>query len=713
LNSNIDQIKNVESSKIVTLSWFIWALTLCYGLTSVISFTYQNDSEIVSWVTRNKYPIQKELIWFFTFTIGIGLIIFIGQKIHQCVLNNLNSYVVLVYYSPLWLLFYPLIYLKPEKCLFYAMLSIGAQIIGIIFVCLIQKKLLSKNSHKQDIKSKSETKINNNHALKEEVQLKKKWLNLSTTILKWIILAITLPVFIYCERFNPNIHRWVDLFHEGEYLVPLIEFWHGRVPYKEIYLQHGLLHNLGIPWLGAKLFGFSLAGVRSMQAILDPMGWVSAYFFICCLTKFKYMPAIIFAILASMMHIDLQERAFFGLCSLSFLIIFFHTNFKRKGWFLLSGLSAGLGLLHSVEVGLYAIATTLLIVIVLFFNKIKSHLNIEYKSALYYISGLILSALPLLCYLLYHEGLNDFINNILTQIKYQLVVWGKPFPNVVNMINHFKDNDKISFIEWILSKHTTLIYAPILLSITGACLAHKASKREGFASVDFLSLLTLFISSIFFFRTNLGRSDSGHYHYNYMIFLLIMVYASYAFYSKFIVAVKNKNWFISLACFCLCLFTAYTPFYWIDKNKPKKYDERRLKNKQSKLFPTPSDKDIIPKWQWESFKDIKTAIADTTTKKDTVYDYSNQCALLFFINRLSTSSYFMPVYAPLKKHQETVIQDFQKEQPKFILFRSTRYFRHVDGFPTMNRTPHLLEYIRENYKRWRVVAGMEIWEKVN
>ena len=82
-----------------------------------------------------------------------------------------------------------------------------------------------------------------------------------------------------------------------------------RSYYGQIYLQHGLFHNLGIPWIGAKIFGPTLSGVRTIRAMVAPLGAVGFYFFILMLTNRRILPALVFVLLAGYLPISFPERS--------------------------------------------------------------------------------------------------------------------------------------------------------------------------------------------------------------------------------------------------------------------------------------------------------------------------------------------------------------------------------------------------------------------
>ena len=86
-----------------------------------------------------------------------------------------------------------------------------------------------------------------------------------------------LPVFIYLLTYSGNIHGNIDLFHEGERLAPLNEMLRGGVPFRDIYVQHGLFQNAYLAWFGGQFFEPTLFGLRTMERILNPLGYVALY----------------------------------------------------------------------------------------------------------------------------------------------------------------------------------------------------------------------------------------------------------------------------------------------------------------------------------------------------------------------------------------------------------------------------------------------------
>jgi hypothetical protein len=117
---------------------------------------------------------------------------------------------------------------------------------------------------------------------------------------KWFLDYILVPAIIYAIFYSGgNISGGIDLFHEGERIAPLNDALRGAIPYKDVYLQHGLFYNFYRPLLASKLFGVSLASDRLLGSILDPLGHVGFYLFALQIFKSKLSAFLLLWIMSS------------------------------------------------------------------------------------------------------------------------------------------------------------------------------------------------------------------------------------------------------------------------------------------------------------------------------------------------------------------------------------------------------------------------------
>jgi hypothetical protein len=138
--------------------------------------------------------------------------------------------------------------------------------------------------------------------LKVLIFIKPAWMMklISTQVHRHLLDYVLVPAIIYAIFYNGgNINGGIDLFHEGERIAPLNEGLRGAVPYKDVYLQHGLFYNFYRPLLSAKLFGPTLASDRLLGSILDPLGHVGFYLFALQIFRRKLSAFILLWILSS------------------------------------------------------------------------------------------------------------------------------------------------------------------------------------------------------------------------------------------------------------------------------------------------------------------------------------------------------------------------------------------------------------------------------
>ena len=94
---------------------------------------------------------------------------------------------------------------------------------------------------------------------------------------------------------------------------------HGAVPFRDIYIQHGLFQNAYLAWLGSQLFEPTLFGVRSMEDILDPLGYVALYVLGLQVFRGRFLTAFICVVIASGTEFWVSARHSLGLISFAFV----------------------------------------------------------------------------------------------------------------------------------------------------------------------------------------------------------------------------------------------------------------------------------------------------------------------------------------------------------------------------------------------------------
>jgi hypothetical protein len=169
--------------------------------------------------------------------------------------------------------------------------------------------------------------------------------------------ALVAAAFAY----DGNIDGDPDLFHEGERLAHYDALRAGKLPFRDIFVPHGLGEDIIKPYLACRLLGPSLASLRRVgmnafryRGVLPPFSVVALLLATCAMTKRR---PVLIALAAAIMLV--------GLCEITDRIVFAllavaaagrATKRAGTGWLAISGLLTGAAALYSFETGLYAAA---------------------------------------------------------------------------------------------------------------------------------------------------------------------------------------------------------------------------------------------------------------------------------------------------------------------------------------------------------------------
>ncbi len=523
-----------------------------------------------------------------------------------------------------------------------------------------------------------------------------------------------IPAIIYVIFYSGgNVNGWIDLFHEGERLAPLNELLRGAIPYRDIYLQHGLFYNAWRPLLAAKLFGPSLAADRMLGHMLDPLGFCAFYILTLQVLRSKISVFLLIWVLSSgvsqgFFFWNSEQRMVYtpGRVALAFLAIaiiaFYIKNESRKYLLSLSGVCSNMAIFYSLEIGLYTTTSCLLFLTILSIKRRKFYPIISY------ILGLFVAFLPPLIYFTAHRAIDDLFINSYIQTRYQIVIWGLKFPPLFAELANLKS---IESLKAFLLSYTFKWYLPVLVYlITATYLAYQALTFRLLKERSNLNLLLIFISGVVFFRTMLGRSDSTHLYGLEYAWLIGMFFME----SLFVKIVKDLSIDFNMdsssshnmsiiACrtfvilFILWYVTsAYNP---IDTVRSLTKNLTSYQKVERHAIP-PIDRIgmiSINADQASQIKAVVEYIQSNTEPNDTIFDFSNQGAYYFFADRPSATRYHQICYASTEQMQKEVIGDLEKNKTKLVIFSNNTWMDSIDGVKNTDRHYLLYEYLKNNY----------------
>ena len=537
---------------------------------------------------------------------------------------------------------------------------------------------------------------------------------------------IILPIFIYLLTYSASIHGNIDLFHEGERLAPLNEMLRGGVPFRDIYIQHGLFQNAYLAWVGSQLFEPTLFGVRLMEDILAPLGYVALYVLGLQVFRSRFLVAFLCVIIASGTQFWVSPRHSLGLISFAFvansLMHFQETRTNKVPTYvwklLLAGLSTSLAFWYSTEVGLYTLGAIGLFLVIYVsrggfgtesrggrgYKPRRQVVRVrEYLLPLVsYGCGVLVGFLSVGIYFLSHGALDDVIWNSYIQCRYQLATWGLAFPSLSGTLALLSTDGWHAFIfsegfRW---------YLPIcIFLIVAAYLTYRG--LSGTHSANTMKLLLLLLGGIAFFRTALGRSDGGHLIYGAtFLWLLCLFPLEGGIFSMFRALKGERRWqrvlktswvLIPIAIFCWYVGEAHQPLVGFNQ-KWQRLRQNPFKQSTGTQELVRAGRVDIPDDQVEQIQKVVAYIKENTAENEKIFDFTSQGAYYFFANRLGVTRFHQVSYASTPAMQQEVIEALERDKTRLVIFKTGGWFDAVDGIPVEERHPLIAEYLQENYE---------------
>ena len=712
---------------ILTFSAVSLAVALGITLQKHITFEYHSNAGVVGWLSANAYPKQQEYFFYLLALLGIPIAIclywfgwwvysrwcakFTEQPIARVLKTNALASI------PLWLCWLQ-VYHIGQQTLIGLLLPIALS--ALLKLVLLYKRYFPTlwNSNVLDDTGEGENAANPTDAESSKIPFgDHRFLKFGRIGLEYVIL----PIFIYLLTYSASIHGNIDMFHEGERLAPLNEMLHGGVPFRDVYVQHGLFQNAYLAWFGSLFFEPTLFGVRSMEDILAPLGYVAFYLLGLQVFRGRFLTAFICMLIASGTAFWVSPRHSLGLISFAFVANFLtHSQSTSKGspfsWkLLLAGIFTSLAFWYSTEIGLYTLGG---IGLFLFLCGLRSGIEIRERTfpLINYSCGVLLGFLPIAAYFFSHGALDDAIWNSYIQCRYQLATWGLAFPSLSKTLTLLSSEGWRAFIfskgfQW---------YLPIcIFLIVAAYLTYR--RLSGTNSVNTMKLLLLLLGGIAFFRTALGRSDGGHLIYGAtFLWLLCLLPLEGGIVSMFRIGLSSLRgkspwhaalkaaWIlIPIVIFCWYVGEVHHPLAGFNQKWQRLRQNPFKQNVVSEELARAGAVDI-PDDQVEQIQKVVAYIQENTAENEKIFDFTSQGAYYFFANRPGVSRFHQVSYASTPAMQQEVIEALEQDQTRLVIFKTGGWFDNVDGIRVEERHALIAAYLQENYKSTININNTEI-----
>ena len=709
---------------ILTFSAASLAIALGITLQKHITFEYHSSAGVVGWLSANEYPKQQEYFFYLLSLLGIPIAICLywfgwcvysrwcakltAQPIARVLKANALASI------PLWLSWLQ-VYHIGQSVLIGVVLPIVLSV--LLKLALLYTRYLpglwTSNAGEVTNLDSEEAQVASTVSADSGYRL----LKFGRIGLEYVIL----PIFIYLLTYSGNIHGNIDLFHEGERLAPLNEMLHGGVPFRDVYVQHGLFQNAYLAWFGGQLFEPTLFGLRTMERVLNPLGYVALYLLGLQVFRGRFLTAFICMLIASGTAFSVSARHSLGLISFAFAASFLtRPQVTSKGYtfswkLLLAGLFTSLAFWYSTEIGLYTLGAMGLFLLI---YGLQSGIALRKRPLplISYSCGVMLGFLPVGIYFLLHGALDDAIWNSYIQCRYQLATWGLAFPSLSKTVTLLSSEGWRAFIFSVGFRW----YLPVcIFLIVAAYLTYR--RLSGTYSANTMKLLLLLLGGVAFFRTALGRSDGGHLTFGAtFLWLLCLLPLEGGIFSMFRVGLLSLRgkipWHAALKAAWVLIPTVIFCWYVGEVHHPVAgFSAKWQQLRQNPFKQRVVSEELaragavdIPDDQVQQIQKVVAYIQENTAPNENIFDFTSQGAYYFFANRPGVTRFHQVSYASTPAMQQEVITALEQDKTRLVIFKTGGWFDAVDGIRVEERHALIAVYLQENYEPAINVNGTEI-----
>lgn len=521
--------------------------------------------------------------------------------------------------------------------------------------------------------------------------------------LAWIIIPVVLFSINVASVASP--WHWTDLFHRGESLGPASDYLRGKVPYRDVFVLHGMLDDGVLDAFLMRIFGRGAHVAVWRLVILDSVGLGAVW--LLSMAALRSMPLSIAALAVAMVTSVGSQRVVMQIISVALLV-----GAVRSGRTLLMGLCgvfASAALFYSLETGTYAMLGAALSMagLALIRSRRAGELKLDpVRGALALAAGVIAGALPFVVWLATEGALTAFLRTSFVTVPSIIdAVWSLPFPKLGQT---FRDDPSLRTIsDFILGERLRFILNPAVLGIALIYLIARFMKRN--LTLSDQVLLALAVCGVVTQRSALGRADFPHQYFSAFLIgpILVMLLAALAQRLREVARRGDEG----LAFTWLFVFSL-APLLFVSLWVPDLMNARI--NDMAAYRSRVAGGGTLDPAYLEVLKrvdGIREAVGGIVPAGEPIFDFSNQPALYFFADRPNpTRFYQVPILSPPAFQREAIV-DLERARPAVVLRRSPTDFDLFDGISNEMRAPALAAYIDDAYEFAEVVRGVELWRR--
>jgi hypothetical protein len=505
---------------------------------------------------------------------------------------------------------------------------------------------------------------------------------------RWTLLRVIVIAFFTASYFFSSTTIYIqktqniDMFHDGEQLgVGAAIYDFGLRPYQDMFFLHGAFGDPLIADYAFKLLGRSIGSYFLLDWLLTVLS-IGAFFSLLSLLIRNH---ILFFGSAFFFYGMLDSNAFaLGrelavLPYLLMMVLIVRGILRERLGFLLTSFLAFFSLYLSVDRGLYLFLGNLVFIGAYIAFK---HLPWERSIAFWwrvlkqewqiYLSGLVGILLAVLAGAVWFglDAMPRFFRMTFVEIpQFNSLMFDYKYPpfSLATLYPHW----------WPI----ILIFLSILIVLSYLFYQRARLTRS------FVVPIVLVFLSVVFYKSALGRSDIGHVLYiMHIVFLAVVVLIDYMIRHP----LYRDVGVLAVGTFIVLFFLPF--FSWERVLTLPVYEARDVKShlRLNKF----ADSIFVPPSKLETADYIK----QHTSPHDYVFDFTNQAAYYYLLQRPNPTRFYMVWFASPDYYQKEALADLQRHPPKFIIYQTDNGSATIDGITNAERVKDINAWIQDHYQ---------------
>lgn len=511
-----------------------------------------------------------------------------------------------------------------------------------------------------------------------------------------IVLGGAAVVFLFHSRL-PGALGVMNMFDEGEYLVPARLTAEGAFPWRDILTIHGLFQDTLSPMLGQHLLDDSRWGAAAgWQLVLYPLGYVSLYLFGA---RFFWRSWLFLAAFGVLLLSSFVVPPFTRFIFWPLILILLSFVLDRPSWWLGVILGASLvGQAVLVPEAAYGVPACGLAVLL---RDVTGLRGARFWAAMWRttwtVAGGAAALVALAAVLVRERALQSFVSYFVTFAPGHdltggfFTPWG--FPDVAGGF---------------------MMLSPIVALLAGALYFSVHLVRRATLDTAGWVMVAAAVMTALYYPKYLDRADAAHLAESYWVAIPLIALVAFKLCNRLDAAVlrippiTRAARSVGLRPVALALLLAtilLVPASLIERGELMAHQFRSSAPSEPWLdqlgYAQPDAVDRA------SYDDIRTVLRSYLGPDDSVFDFSNAPGLYYYLLGYSphTRYYHVSMAIP-RAAQEDLIGELRRDPPKLVVLSNDRYGADGwDGIPNVVRHYAVSQYILDHYRPLLGIRG--------